>query len=335
MSSQPLSPQHQLMQMITAKWLAKPIHLAAELGLADILAQRPLTTDELADRCGVHAPSLARVMRALAGVGIFSRDDVGRHRLTPLAEPLRQGAMQAAARMFNADWNDAAWMELPRAVRSGETAFELAHGAPLAEWLADHPEATRLLTEANAFKAAVSHRVITEVYDFSAIDFLTDVGGGSGQLLVAIARANPRLRGLAADLPEVVPLARELFREQSLDHRLAAGECDFFQAVPSGGRAMLLSHVLHDWPDDSCRTILANCRAALPPDGLLLVVEMVVPEGEGFSLAKLLDLEMMVITGGRERTEQEYRSLLASAGFRLERVLSAPGEISVLEARPV
>ncbi|MCP4158147.1 MAG: methyltransferase, partial [bacterium] len=252
-----------------------------QLGIADLLAQGPLTTVELAALTKSHEPSLYRVMRALAGVGIFSQcdGDSKSFELTPMAEFLKSGMLRSAAILFNAPWSDEAWKEFLNSVRTGETAFENAHNAPLPQWLQENPDAAKIFNEANAVKAAGTFGVIVENYDFSRFHLLTDVGGGTGALMAEILTATPSLKGILADLPGVLEDAAAFINSRGLDGRCELRECDFFQSVPTGSDVYLLSNVLHDWDDYKCLKILENCRKAMKPGAILLIVEMVVPPG--------------------------------------------------------
>ena len=320
------------MQFIVGKWISKPIYVAAELGIAAMLADGPMSIDALARMSRTNSPSLYRVMRALASIGIFSELEGKRFQHTPMSEWLKTGAMRSAALIFNADWNEKAWSHFLDSVRTGETAFEKAHGMPISDWLEKHPEAAEMLGDANAFKAATSHRAIVDAYDFSDIDTLIDVGGGYGALMAEILMANPLMKGTVAELPSVVPGAKEWIRARGIENRCDVAECDFFNFIPAGNDAYLMSHILHDWSDEQCRVILRNCHKAMKPNTKLLVIEMIVPPGNTPSIAKLLDLEMFVITGGSERTEVEFKALIESSGFTLSRIISTNESISVIEA---
>jgi len=332
MNPDELPPPAQLMKFIVGRWISKPIYAAAELGIADILADGPKTIERLAAKTKTHAPSLYRVLRALAGVGIFREDEDRTFSLTPMGECLKTGALRSAAVLFNAEYSDKAWEHFLDSVRTGETAFDKAHGMPLAEWLAEHPDAARTFNEANAVKASSSHRAVVDRYDFRGIDTITDVGGGVGALVSEILRAHPAMRAIVADMPHVQEEAEACIRARDLRDRCEFVACDFFRDVPSGSDAYLLSHILHDWPDDKCLEILRNCRRAMTAGSRLLVVEMLIPPGNAPSVAKLLDLEMMVMTGGRERTGEEYESLLREAGFSRLRTITTSEGISILEA---
>jgi hypothetical protein len=335
MNTNELPLPYQMMKMIVAKWISKPVYVAAELGIADTLSQGGKRIEDLARITHTHAPTLYRVMRALASMGVF-RENANRYfELTPLAECLQTGAMRSIALLFNGRWNDRAWEYLMDSVRTGTTAFEKAHGEPLFQWLDKHPEAARVHNEANAVKSMQSHRAVVDVYDFSNIRRLTDVGGGNGALMAEILAANPGMKGVVADIPGVAREARNMIRDRGLSGRCTIEECDFFNRIPPGSDAYLMSNILHDWPDDMCMTLLKNSHRAMAPKSRLLVVEMVVLQGNDPSVAKMLDLEMLVMTGGRERTLPEFRHLLESAGFRLERSIPVQEELYIIESVPV
>jgi len=327
-----LPPPAQLMKFIVGKWISKPIYAAAELCIADMLVDGPKSIEELAQLSQTHAPTLYRMMRALASVGIFSETQDKQFELTPMAELLKTGAMRSFALMFNSDWSDKAWGYFLDSVKTGDTAFEKAHGMPVSDWLEQNPHTAAVFNEANAIKAASSHRAIIDVYDFSSIRILTDVGGGLGTLLVAILKANTYMKGIVADIPSVIQKTKELIHDRGIEDRCQAVECDFFKSIPSGSDAYLLSNILHDWTDDQCRLILKNCYQAMKPESKLLVVEMVISHGNEPSIAKLLDLEMLVTTGGRERTDMEFKDLFESSGFKLSRIIPTNDNVCIIEA---
>ena len=325
------------MQHLTGRWIGKAIYVAAELCIADLLARGPRSIQEIAGETRTHPPSLYRLMRALAGVDIFrERPRDGRFELTPMAECLQTGAMRSfCAPVPFGVRRPGPGRGSSTGVRTGRTPFELAHGRPLFRWLETHPRETELLNEANAVKAASSHRAIIDVYDFSGLSRMMDLGGGWGALMTEILEARPHLRGVVAERDDVARGAREWIRSRGLAHRCDVLVCDFFEKVPGGCDALLLSHILHDWPDEACLRILGNCRDALEPGTRLLVVEMLLPPGNEPSMGKLLDLEMMVVTGGIERTEREIAALLEASGFAVARVLKTRASVSLVEAMRV
>ncbi len=326
-----LLPPAQLMQFILGKGISKPIHIVAELGIADLLVNGPESIEMLAEKTGSHAPTLYRVMRALAGVGIFSEISNRCFELTPMAECLRTGVMRSIALMFHSDWHDKAWDHLLDGVRTGKPPFNKAHGKPVFEWFEHHPEAAKIYNEANALKAMNSHRAIVDAYDFSEIGTLTDVGGGYGNLMAEILIANPDLQGVVADLSSVVQVAGAEIQARGLDTRCQVVECDFFKEIPPGSDAYLMSHILHDWDDERCRLILNNCKRAMQPGSNLLIVEDIIPEGNAFSIGKLLDLEVFVMGGGRERTQAEFEELLESCGYKLSRIVPTRESLYVID----
>ena len=326
-----LPPHARLMQFILGKWISKPIYVVAQLGIADLLTNGPESIETLAEKSETHAPTLYRVMRALAGAGIFTEVGNRCFELTPMAECLRAGVMRSIALMFHADWHDKAWDHLLYGVKTGKTPFDQAHGKPVFEWFQDHPEAARIYNEANALKAMNSHRKIVDAYDFSDINILTDVGGGYGNLMAEILIAYPDLQGVVADLSSVVQAAKVAIQARGLDKRCRVVKCDYFKEIPAGSDAYLMSHILHDWDDEHCHVILSNFKRAMGPGSKLLIVEDIIPDGNAFSIGKLLDLEVFVMGGGRERTEAEFKELLEVCGFKLSRIVPTQESISVIE----
>jgi hypothetical protein len=321
----------QMMQFITAKWISKPIYVAAKLGIADLLADGPMTVEEIARKKDLYAPYLYRVMRALAGFGIFYENENKAFELTPMAECLKTGALRSIALMFLSDWHDRAWDKLLHSVKTGENAFHAAHGMSCFDWLKAHPEAAEIYHHAQSIKAMTSHRTIIDSYNFSGINSLTDIGGGYGGLMIEILKANPSMRGVIADVPSVIRETKKIIDAQGLKERCSTVDCDFFREIPSGSDAYILSHILHDWEDPQCQVILKNCHEAMGHESRLLIVEMIVPIGNVPSISKLLDLEVLVMGGGRERTEAEFYNLIEASGFNLNGIIPTQENISIIE----
>jgi SAM-dependent methyltransferase len=310
------------------------IHVAAKLHLADLMAAGPKSVAELAEATHTNETSLARFLRALTSLGIFATDPSGRYCQTPLSdtlradhpESIRPSAMMLGARFI---WEPVGWLD--EAIRTGQVAFERVHSAPFFQYLAKNPE------DAAIFNAAMSSMPsylaeIVGAYDFSKFRRIVDVGGGQGALLAAILEANPQTRGVLQDLPSVIAGAGVLRREGIAERCEAVGG-DFFDGVPEGGDAYVLKGIIHDWDDEAAVKILKNCRRAIRPDGTLILLDTVLTGADDPARA-LMDLFMMVLTSGRERTEPEFRSLLQQAGFSLTRVISTRFH-SIVESRPV
>jgi hypothetical protein len=326
-----------LLQMMTGYWVSQALYVAAKLGIADLLADGPVDCKDMAAATETHAPSLQRVLRALASVGVFTEVSPGSFALTPLAELLRTetpGSMRALAIMY-AEEQYRAWGELLHSVRTGEMAFDHQFGMGYFEYLAQRPEADRVFNEAMTGWTHQLVGAVVDTYDFSQFETVVDVGGGYGALLAAILRSNPGTRGVLFDLPHVVSSAEELLVAAGVADRCTFAGGDFFAAVPTGGDAFVLSQILHDWDDEHCVAILGQCRRAMPDHSKLLVVELVLPEGDEPFLGKWLDLHMLVLLGGRERTAAEYDALFRAAEFKLARVVPTPPGPSVVEAVPL
>ena len=328
------SPEQQMMQFILSKWISKPIYVAAKLGIPDILGEENKSIKDLAELTDTSAATLYRMMRALASVGIFSELENHNFKNTPLSECLMKDRLKSAVLMFQSSWHDSIWENLQYSIQTGKPAFEKVFGESAFEWFGKNPEEATIFHEANSFKAASSHRVITEVYDFSGIKILADVGGGVGSLMIEILNVNPHMKGVVAELPQVVPQLNKIIKKNKLERRMSAVECDFFKKIPRSSDTYLLSHILHDWPDEKCITILKNCRKAIPAYGKLLIVEGIIPPGNEFSISKLLDLEVLLMGGGCERTEDEFRSLFNKSGFSLSQVIRTEESISIIEGVP-
>ena len=328
-----VAPPVVMTQIITGGlWVTKSIYVAAELGIADLVAAEPLTAEVLSAATGTHAPSLYRVLRALASIGIFAEDERGRFGLTPLAATLRRdvpGSVRELARLWGVDWHWAAWNSFIDTVRTGTDSVQLHYGKPLFAFFSDFPERALMFEGAMTTFSAQEAGAVAAAYDFSKFDTLTDLGGGHGLLLATILRANPTLRGTVFELPLALDGARQLLAEWGLSDRGTVVGGDFLTAVPPSD-AYILKNILHDFDDARALAILANVRRALAPGGRVLVVQEVLPPGNAPSGGKLLDMQMLFI-GGKERTEAEYRTLFASAGLRLTRIVETMSPLCVIE----
>ena len=334
----PLPPPLVMMQLLFGKQLTYSLSGVARLGVADhMTGKQPQPVEEIAAKAGAHAPSLYRVMRMLAGFGVFKEGPQRHFALTPVGGLLKTGvpgSLRYMAMMFGEEFSTRAYEHIAECLRSGGDGVTEAYGKPIWEVLAERPEQCETFQQAMTNSTSVAADAIVEAYDFSGIERLADVGGGHGLLLAAILRANAHVQGVLFDRPEVVEHVPEQ-QFTGCEGRITTEAGSFFERVPDGCDAYLLKHIIHDWSDEHCRTILDLMREKLPKHGRVLVCEMVVSDEPGPTPAKLLDIEMLVMTvGGKERTPEEFRELFASSGLRLNRIVATARPISVIEAVP-
>ncbi len=329
-------PAHaQLIEMSTAYWVSKVVYAAAKLGLADHLAEAPQSAAELAGATRTHAPSLHRLMRTLASLGILTEDGGKRFALTPLGAALKTGApgsARSSVLTLASPWFVGAFEQIMHSLETGDTGFEKNMGMPIFDYLGQHPEDASMFSETMVGFHGAEPAAVAAAYDFSGFETVVDVGGATGNMLAALLGRHNRPRGVLFDMPHVVGDAPALLKERGIEQRVTIEAGDFFKTVPDGGDAYLLSHIIHDWNEEQCLTILGHCRKAMKPNGRLLIVEMVLPAGDTPHPGKMLDMVMLVVPGGQERTEPEYSSLLGKAGFRLVRVVPTESAVSVMEA---
>jgi alkyl hydroperoxide reductase subunit AhpC/ubiquinone/menaquinone biosynthesis C-methylase UbiE len=330
-------PHAQLIEMATGHWISRIVYVAAKLGLADRLAEGPKSADELAGPTGTHAPSLYRLMRTLAHLGILSEGADQRFSLTPLGEAMKRnapGAACAAILTLASDWCADGFGELLYSIQTGKSGVEKHLGMPIFDYFGKNPELASLFSETMVGFHGAETAAVAAAYDFSKIKTVVDVGGATGNLLTGVLGRAPGARGILYDLPHVVRDAPALISSHGLTDRVTIESGSFFERVPAGGDAYLLSHIIHDWSEAQCLTILRNCRRAMSPSSRLLLIEMVLPPGNTPHPGKVLDMMMLVGPGGRERTGQEYAQLLEQAGFRLTRIVPTESAVSVIEAVP-
>lgn len=332
-----IPPRFRLARMISSLWVSQAIHAAAKLGVADALAEGPASPDEVASRLGTHPGATRRLMRALVPLEILSQEEGGRFGLTEVGRCLTTtspDSVHSWAMIWGGPMMWEPWGRLTDCVKTGEMAPKLLHGIedPF-ELMAQHPEDEAhfnrsMLQLTRGVAAALPH-----AWDFGDEGLVVDVGGGYGALLPPLLHAKPGLRGLVYDLPRCEKGAHELMAEEGLAERCGFQAGDFFDAVPAGGDVYLLKSIIHDWNDARSRQILERCREAMHPKARLLVLEWIVPERVGPNEAGIVgtDLNMLVMVGGQERTEPEYRELLASAGLRTTRIVPTPA-MSLIEA---
>jgi O-methyltransferase domain/Dimerisation domain len=331
------SPAQILLELTSGYWISQAIYVVAKLAIADLLKDGAKNCDELAQATNTHAQSLVRVMRTLASVGVFTEVDIGRFGLTPLAEPLQTNvpdSIRAWAIMLGEE-SYRAWSELQYTVKTGKPAFDQVYKMRRFEYLERHPDAAEVFNTAMTGLYRRVHTTVVKAYSFVGFSKIVDVGGGNGFLISLILNANPHLTGTLFETSTVIEDAKKNIETAGLAARCETVAGDFFLSVPEGGDAYLLAHVMQSFDDDRSVVILRNCHRAMPEHGKLLLVEPVISRGDAPSFAKLLDLHMLVVTGGRQRTEVEYGTLLALADLRLRNVVATESGESVIEAMRV
>lgn len=323
-----VTPQETMLNLISGFWIARSLYLAAKLGVADLFDDQPKTIAQLASKTQTDARSLYRLLRALASVGIFREVSDQCFALTPLAETLKSdspSSMRYAVMAQMGYDHSLGWSHGLHSLKTGEIAFDHAAGMNIWQHFAQHPEDGQIFSQSMSSMGTVIAQAVAASYDFSQFNTIIDVGGAQGSLVSTILQANPHLKGILFDLPEIIA-------NVSVDKSIQPIAGNFFESVPTSGDAYLMRWIIHDWDDEKSSIILKNCHRAMPDHGKLLLVESVLPPGNDPSPAKLIDMIMLLMTGGRERTEEEYRSLLQSNGFELTRVIPTASMLSIIEA---
>jgi hypothetical protein len=323
--------------MATGYWLSQAIYVAAKLGVADFLKDGPKSCSALSRATGADEQSLFRLMRALSSVGVFVHVQGDCFALSRVGESLQSdvpGSLRSIV-MTIGEIHYQAWGDLLQSVRTGSPAFNKVFGTGLFEYLLRNAEAADVFNGGMTDLSSLLAYAVLIAYDFSGVSSIVDVGGGHGKLLRRIVQLNPGIKGMVFDREPVIATVREPLSSDACSGRYSAVAGDFFTSVPEGADAYILSGVIHDWDDDHCIRILRNCREAMAKNGRLLLVEMVVPESSANCFSKLLDLNMLVMTGGRERTKAEFNALLHAAGFKLARIVPTIAPQCVIEAHPI
>ena len=336
--SNELPPPAQMLQLIMGYWISQAVGTAARLGVSDQLVDSPRKSSEIAHAVGADPQALFRLMRMLASIGVFTMDQQGGFGLTPLGDTLRSsvpGSLRSFAIAETAPGHWQPWGKMHEAIKTGKPMCKSALGMELWDWYSKNPEEGEYFTAAMGdFSAAVSDEVV-RIYDFAKCETVADVGGAHGILLAAILKANPKMRGILFDLPHVTATAGESLKIRKIGQRCEVVTGNFFESVPPGADIHVLKNIIHDWSDTECITILTNCHQALKPNGKLLLVEIVIPPDNAPSMAQAMDLNMLVLLTGKERTELEYQDLLTAGGFKLDRVMPTQTPFSVIEASRV
>jgi hypothetical protein len=323
-----------LFQMTTGYWISQAIYVAAKLGIADLLKDGPQSYVELAAATGADAASLFRLMRALASVGVFSHVGTDRFALSRLAENLQtdvRGSLRAIVITLG-EIHYQACGSLLRSVQTGSPAFSHVYGASLFDYLRQNIDAADAFNQGMANVASILAYAVLMAYDFAGISSIVDIGGGQGALLETILQFNPDIGGTVFDTASTIQSAWRRCNNNAWGRRCSYVTGDFFTSVPPGADAYLLCGVIHDWDDSHAVAILRNCRKAMAKTSRVLLVDMIVPEAASASFSKLLDLNMLVMNGGRERTIAEVRALLNAADYKIARIVPTMAPQSVIEA---
>jgi hypothetical protein len=331
-----LTPQAAILHVIAGHWLARAVYLAARLKLVDAVGDKT-TLEDLAKATGTRSAALRRVMRALTSHGYFREESDGAFVQTPLSEALKSNSpcsMRAIAEAELGHHHYDSWREIESCLRGEGTAFERVYQKPIWQYYAEHPEAQALFGQAMTDLTAMANAGVFAVYQTKPFKMAVDMGGGHGAFLQAILGQQPAAKGILFDLPSVIA---DAIKQEAIgrNNRIQVIGGDFFKEVPAGGDLYLLKFILHDWDEESSLKLLTNIRKAIAADGRLAVVEIVLPPGNEPHIGPLIDLNMMVMTGGAERTEREYAQLLNKSGFRLDRLITTKSPFSIIEAVPV
>jgi hypothetical protein len=335
------APPPSIMPLIAGFIPARLVFLAAELGIADLIAGGTTTAEGLAQRTSMHAPSLRRMMRALCAYGVFEERTPGEFALSTMGAQLRSdvpGSLRNFARFFPDQRTWKCLDEIEHTMRTGETGMSRAFGMNSFEWLAKHPKEAAIFNAAMADVTHLAARAATAAYDFSASRVIMDVGGGNGTFLAAVLRSAPAATGILFDVPAGLGEADTILKNAGVANRCKVVAGDFFQPIPAGADLMVLKNVIHDWNDESAAAILARCRAASSAETRLVLMERLMPECMTASAehqrAASLDMRMLAVAGGIERTEEEYRHLLKRAGFGWTKTIPLGSASAILEAVP-
>jgi hypothetical protein len=331
-----LPPDAQLMQLVSGAFVSAAVYSAAKLGIADLLAGGPKTAAELAIETEMHEHSLYRLLRSLASVGAFQEVAPCTFANTPMTETLRSDAPRSTRDLTIWMGEPEHWKvygELLYSVRTGKPAWDHVHGQPVFPYLFEtNKELGEIFNRAMTSYSHQSIGPVLEAYDFSKAKTIADIAGGHGHLLASVVAANREARGILFDLPPVLKGAPQMMDSYGVADRVDLVEGDFFSEIPVTADIYMLKHIIHDWYDDSNQKILRNIRANMPEDGKVLIIEVVVPEGNVPHFSKIIDLEMLISPGGIERTPAEFERLLADSGFKMTRIIPTQGLMSIVEA---
>ena len=325
-----------ILEILNGAHVAGAVSCLAQLGIPDLLENGPKSAEELASQIGAQSAALYRLMRATACVGVLAEDSDGKFSQTPMSAVLcseAQPSLRGLAIMGGREWHGRGWSYLEYCVKTGKQAVDKIYGMPIFEFFSKNPEEAKIFDNAMMGLSAIDGPAVADAYDFDGIHTIVDVGGGSGLLLATLLEKNPHLTGTLYEMPHVLARAENGALKPFM-HRCNLASGDMFSSVPAGVDAYIMKHIIHDWPDDACIKILKSCRQGVNSGGKLLIVDCVIEPGDHFSPGKFLDLQMLIFPGGRERTEAQFRPLLAAAGWKLSRVIPTAAQDSIVEGLP-
>ena len=328
-------PVEQMLQMMSGLWVTRALWIAAKLGISDLLVNGARSVEELATETNTNSDSLYRILRALAMTGVYAEGENRTFSLTPLSETMRSDVVGSLRGGIIAEMGQAhyeAWGNLMASVKTGEIAFDNKFGKDIWAYFQTEPEQAENFNRYMASMSEPLNEAISTKYDFSGYNKLIDIGGGIGGMISAILAKNPELKGAIYDQASVVEQAKGFLASKGLEGRCETIPGSFFESVPEGGDIYSMRWILHDWEDSKSLTILENIKKVLPENGKLLLAEAVVPEAGEPHYSKFFDLIMLVMTGGRERTEKEWRELLDKAGYKIDRIIPTESFLSIIEA---
>lgn len=326
------TPQEQILGIVNNHWQSCCVGAVAELELADLLADGPLPIEVLAKRTQTHAPNLYRMLRALESTGIFEQTSPGVFGNTPASECLRRhlpGSNWAWIRFTLCSGAPVfeGWRGVTLALRNGRPGFDQVTGQNAWSHFQANPQVYTIFNQAMRDLSAAISPAVAASFDWRRFPVIADIGGGIGAQLSSILDAHPSCRGILFDQPTVVA--------ECTDSRIERVGGDFFKEVPVRADAYVMRWILHDWSDDECVAILSNVRKSASPDARLMVVDSVISEAPDFDMGKWMDLNMMVMTSGRERTATEFRDVLARAGLAVEQIVPTPSPLSIVVGKPL
>jgi O-methyltransferase domain len=319
-----------IMRLITSKWLAKPLYSAIELNLPELITTKPISVILLSEKIQTKPELLYRLLRTLSSFGVFKELNNKEFISSPMSTLLREEELRSMILMFQSEWHDRVWNKLTENIKTGKSGFELAFNCTAFDYLNNNSGVAEIFNNANKVKSTMNKGLLNK-YDFSKVKTITDIGGGSGELLLNILTKNNNINGQIYDLKYVEKSAKININSKNLNDRCIFFLGNFFDKINLKPDVFILSNILHDWNDEKSIEILKNCYDAMGEHTKLLIIEMVVPQNNKFSISKLMDLEVLLMGNGRERTMSEFKSLLKTAKLQIHKVMKSKNNFKIIE----